>query len=244
MLRAALLLAAPLAFAATTDVLIVADEIPAMEVLAASLKEGAGASTTIVKQPELPADLAPYRAVVVYIHKNIDEATEKACLRYASEGGRLMLLHHSISSGKRKNREWLPSFGVTLPEGDFAQGGYKWLDPVNWELVNLAPGNQITSAGVVYPAKTEYNGVPRPALPLEHSEVYLNHALAGPRTVLLGLKYTDPKTGKTYMQDTAGWYRPAGKGWVLYFMPGHTVAEFENPAYARILVNAYKARLR
>lgn len=243
MFRAALLLLAPLAFGAT-DVLIVADEIPAMEVLAAGLKEGAGASSTIVEQPALPADLSPYQAVVVYIHRQISEATEKACLRYASEGGRLILLHHSISSGKRKNKEWLPFFGVELPQRDFAEGGYKWLDPVDWELVNLAPGNEITSKGVVYPAKTEYNGAERPAIPLTHSEVYLNHVLTGPRTPLLGLKYTDPKTGKTYMQDSAGWYRPAGKGWVLYFMPGHSVAEFHNPSYARILVNAYKARLR
>jgi type 1 glutamine amidotransferase len=40
------------------------------------------------------------------------------------------------------------------------------------------------------------------------------------------------------MQDRAGWYKPAGKGWVMYFMAGHSVRDLENPAYAQILVNA------
>jgi type 1 glutamine amidotransferase len=40
------------------------------------------------------------------------------------------------------------------------------------------------------------------------------------------------------MQDRAGWYMTAGRGLVMYFMPGHTVHEFENPVYAQILVNA------
>jgi type 1 glutamine amidotransferase len=55
---------------------------------------------------------------------------------------------------------------------------------------------------------------------------------------LLGLKYTDAKSGATYMQDTAGWLKPADKGWIVYLMPGHTKHDFEDPAYGRIVVNA------
>ena len=46
------------------------------------------------------------------------------------------------------------------------------------------------------------------------------------------------------MQDRAAWYKKAGKGIIFYFMPGHSAKEFENPAYAQILVNAvtFKAR--
>jgi type 1 glutamine amidotransferase len=40
------------------------------------------------------------------------------------------------------------------------------------------------------------------------------------------------------MQERAGWCKPAGKGWLFYFMPGHSVLEFENPAYTRIIANA------
>ena len=38
-----------------------------------------------------------------------------------------------------------------------------------------------------------------------------------------------------------GWLRPAGKGWVIYLMPGHTVHDFENPIYGRIVLNAITA---
>jgi len=82
-------------------------------------------------------------------------------------------------------------------------------------------------------------GEPRlPGFTLEHSEVYLNHVHTSSRTLLMGLKYTDEKTGQTYAQNTAGWLRAAGKGWVVYLMPGHTTNDFENPSYARIVVNA------
>jgi type 1 glutamine amidotransferase len=56
--------------------------------------------------------------------------------------------------------------------------------------------------------------------------------------LLMGLKYTDAKTGTTYTQDRSGWVKPAGKGWVIYLMPGHTQKDFENPAYGRIVLNA------
>jgi hypothetical protein len=227
--------------AAQGGVLIVADEIPAMEVLAKRL---APAAATIVQQPDLPADLRPFDAVVVYVHRNLDPAVEKASIDYANAGGRLVLLHHTISSGKRKNRDWFPFLGVTLAEGDVSQGGYKWIEGVDWEMVNLAPGSEITTGGVAWPASVEYKGSARPGVTVAHSEVYLNHHLTGPRTVLLGLKFRDPKTGVLYEQDTAGWYRRAGKGWVMYFMAGHSVEEFHNPVYARILANALTARLR
>lgn len=79
---------------------------------------------------------------------------------------------------------------------------------------------------------------PLPGFTLEDSEVYLNHFLTGPHTVLLGLRYTDEKTGKVWMQGHSGWVRPAGKGWIVYLLPGHSAKDFENPAYARIVMNA------
>lgn len=227
--------------AAAGRVLIVADEIPAMEALAEHLKP---AAVTIVEQPELPADLRPFDAVVVYVHRNLDAAVEAASMAYTQGGGRLVLVHHTISSGKRKNRDWFPFLGVTLATGDVSQGGYKWIEDVDWELVNLAPDNPVTSRGVEWPARVEYRGAARPAATVKHSEVYLNHQLTGERTVLLGLKFRDPVTGTLYEQDTAGWYRRAGKGWVVYFMAGHSVAEFHNPVCARILVNAITGELR
>lgn len=227
---------------AAENVLIVADEIPAMEILAGHLKSGAGAECTIVKQDAMPADLAGYGAVMVYIHKTIEEPPEKAFIEYAKGGGKLILLHHSISSGKRKNRYWFPFLGIALPEKDFSEGGYKYFNPVTVEVVNLAPKHFITTHAVKYESTISYKGSQRPGFVLKDTEVYLNHEYSMPRTTLLGLKYKDEKTGVTYEQDTAGWIMEAGKGKVIYFMLGHSGQEYENPAYAQILVNGVKYR--
>lgn len=221
---------------AAEPVLIVADEAPVMQVLAARLKPAT--ESRIVTQQQMPAELAAYPAVIVYIHGDITEPAEKAFIAYAEGGGKLILLHHSISSGKRPNKYWLPFLGVRLPEGDVGSGGYTYVEGVTMEVVNLAPGNYVSSHAVNYPSRVEYRGSERPSLTLSGSEAYLNHVLTGPRTVLLGLKYTDPKTGKVWTEDTAGWYKKAGAGWVFYFMPGHSAADFENPAYSQIVLNA------
>jgi hypothetical protein len=225
---------------AAENVLIVADEIPAMEVLAAHLSSGAGVTSTIVKQTEMPADLGAYSAVIVYIHKTMGEPAERAFIDYANSGGKLILLHHSISSGKRKNKYWFPFLGISLPVTDFSQGGYKWIEPVTLEIVNLAPRHYITTNSVKYDSRISYKDKEYPGFVLKDTEVYLNHVYSKPRTSLLGLKYTDAQSGMTYMQDSAGWIMKADKGTVIYFMPGHTEHEFENPIYGQILLNAVK----
>ena len=236
---------APSCFAFAGQALIVADEVPAMEVLAKKLKTDEGIESKIVLQAALPADLAPFTAVIVYIHKDLNEPVEKALIAYAKGGGKLIVLHHSISSGKRKNKEWFNFLGVTLPTGDVDKGGYKWTEGVTLDVVNLAPEHFITANKVKYPAQIAFkkpdSGAEEKMLPgvtLKDSEVYLNHVLAGQRTLLLGLKCTDAKTGKTYMQTHAGWIKPAEKGQVIYLMPGHSVREFEDPTYSRIVLNA------
>jgi hypothetical protein len=242
-LLVSLLFCSPL-FAAG-KVLIIADEVPAMEFLSGKLKAGAAVESTIVTQDKLPPDFGPYSSVIVYIHGKLLVPTETACVNYATGGGKLILLHHSISSSKRANKQWFPTLGISLPEGDVSQGGYKWIEPVTLEFVNLAPKHYITTHNVKYQKRIPYQrsdveGGERQldGFTLPDTEVYLNHTFTGPRTILLGMKYTDAKSGITYMQDRAGWYKPAGKGWVMYFMAGHSVRDLENPAYAQILVNA------
>jgi hypothetical protein len=228
----------PAAAAKSFPVLIVADEIPAMEVLARQLAERAHATATIVKQAELPEALSGFRAVLVYVHGDLAPATEQAALAYARAGGNLIVLHHSISSKKRKNAEWLPALGVVLPSGEYDAGGYKYFDNVAWDVVNLAPGHPVMR-GVKFGAPVPYSdGKSHPALQLPQTEIYLNHLLDGPRTVLLGLRFVDQQTGRLYLQDTAAWTRPLGKGQVWYFMPGHKATDFEDPGYAQMLANA------
>ena len=199
---AVLLLLGASSLAAASDILIVADEFPAMEVLAKRLESGAGARSKIVRQTEMPAGLSNYAALIVYIHRTIDDPAERAFVEYAQAGGRLILLHHSISSGKRKNRFWFPSFlEISLPEKEFDAGGYKYFEGIKMELVNLAPRHYITTHNVKYSGRTEYKSVMRPAIELDDSEVYLNHAFSGERTVLLGVKFREPKSGQLFEQE-------------------------------------------
>jgi hypothetical protein len=223
---------------AATDVLMVADEIPAMEVLAKQLKTRIGKTSEITTQDKMPADLSVYPVVMVYIHQSIGEPAEKALITYAKGGGKLFLLHHSISSGKRKNQEWFPFLNIELPDKPYAEGGYKYFDPADFDVVNLAPGNYITTHDVKFPTKAMYEGKERPAFAVSDTEVYLNHVFTGPRTTLLGIRYTDKTTGKVYEQPTAGWYRPAEKGMVFYFMVGHKASDWDIPVYAQIVANA------
>ena len=221
------------AFAAK-EILIVSDGAP-MRILAVQLKAH-GIDSQIVGDDALPPKLAAYPAVIVYLHQVLPTPVMKAFIDYANGGGKLIVLHHSISSQKRQNPDWLAFLGVKLPEGDVSEGGYKYYDPINLTIVNLAPKNWITTHNVHWDAKTEYRGEDRDSFDLPDTEVYLNHVLDGPRTVLLGLKF------KNYQQDTGGWYKKAGKGWVMYFMAGHSGKEFEDPVYAQILVNAVEAK--
>lgn len=247
-IRKLLLVAGFVAFLITrvvaADVLIVADEFPAMQVVADSLKSSKQINSQLIEQSKLPTSLTSFQAVVVYIHRGLDAAAERAFIQYAKDGGRLVLLHHSISSGKRQNKDWFKVLGVELPTGEVAQGGYKWIEGVTGEWVQLN-SHPIMTNQVNYPQQIAYSNPTLRTLPgfkLSDTEVYLNHVLTGPRTILMGMKYSDP-TGKTWMQDTAGWLRSAGKGWVVYFMPGHSLHDFENPTYRQIVLNAITQKL-
>ena len=231
---------------AFADVLIVADEFPAMQVLAEKLKSEENISSKVIAQKDLPENLSAFKAVAVYIHKDLAESAENAFIAYALGGGRLILLHHSISSGKRKNAHWFSFLGVSLPEGDVNHGGYKWIEGVSLDLVNLNPNHFIMTNKVTYPEHIAYKssnasipGGDLAGFKLNDSEVYLNHVLDPSRTLLMGLKYIDEKSGNLFMQSHAAWIKIAGKGTVIYLMPGHTKRDFDNPTYSRIVLNAF-----
>lgn len=233
--------AAPLCNA--QEVLIVADEFHAMQVLAGHLEADTKVHTSIVGQTELPASLAAYHAVFVYLHGELQASAEHKFIQYANDGGNLILLHHTISSRKRENKDWFSFLHIELPSKPFTEGGYAYFDPVTYQAVNLATGNPITTRLVKFDQVTEFTDpsgheTKLPATSFVDTEVYVNHVLQGTRTLLLGMKYTEPKTGKVYMQPTAGWLLPSGKGAVFYFMMGHRAEDFDNAAYRRILDNA------
>lgn len=219
-------------------ILMVADERPAMEVLAKQLGTRAHANATIVKPDALPATLGSFQDVLVYIHKDLSETAEKAFLSYADGGGHLVLLHHSISSGKRKNKDWFPALGIALPTGDFATGGYKYVEDARWDIYAIAPNHPFLR-GVKFPKIVEdAAGKKQKGLALENTEIYLNHVLTGPHTLLLGLRYEDPQTHEVRVQDTVAWTKPYGKGRISYLMPGHKASDYDNDVLATILSNA------
>jgi hypothetical protein len=226
------------------EVLFVADEHPAMELVAGKLKAEEGIAGRVVWQTNLPPDLSAFSAVAVYIHKGLNESAEKAFIGYAQAGGKLVVLHHSISSGKRKNKEWFKFLGVALPEGDVTTGGYKWIEGITQQIVKLAPDHFITAHRVNYSERVPFKLAgdaqeeSLPGFTLTDSEVYINHVLAGPHTPLLGFKYADAKSGQTYMQARAGWCKPSGKGWIVYLAPGHGLEDLKHPAFQRIVLNA------
>src|SRR5712672_2248976 len=138
------------------EVLIVADEFPAMQFLAEKLKSEENITSKVISQKELPENLSAFDAVAVYIHKDLSENAENRFIAYALGGGKLILLHHSISSGKRKNAHWFSFLGVSLPEGDVNHGGYKWIEGVSLDLVNLNPNHFIMTNKVAYPERIGY----------------------------------------------------------------------------------------
>jgi hypothetical protein len=126
------------------------------------------------------------------------------------------------------------------------EGGYQWYEPVTLQIVDRAPGHFITSHKAEWPESipiaSPTGGTNQtqtlPGFTLHDSEVYLNHRLPGERTVLLGFRYVDAKAGRVWQQDTAGWAKPAGAGWIVYFLPGHSLKDFQATPYCRMVLNA------
>jgi len=235
--------------ATTPKVLIIQDELPQMELLAKFLRQAGNLSVTIVDQASLPGDLSVYEAVIVFVHRDLYETTENSIIKYTKSGGKLICLHHSISSKKAQNKYYFDFLGVHLDTGPIETGGYKW-KASSWSLVNLNSQHFITNSGVEWKEKLVYtpSDCPSsertyPAITLgDDSEVFVNHKFTDGRekTVLCGIIYRDAETGKTYMQDRGAWIKKQGKGAIVYFMPGHAVSDYENRNITRIILNAIR----
>jgi len=239
--------------ALSNEVLIVHDELPQMEVLANILHEKGGFEVTLVEQSALPEDWSVYRAVIGYIHRVLEVPAEKAIISYTGNGGRYIALHHSISSKKATNEFYFDFLGMHLDSPRSAKNpvtpgaGYGWREGVTLTLVNLNPSHYITSHKVNWGEEIAYTSSdqPRnealyPSISLHESEAYMNHKFTDGRekTVLFGFKFFDERNGQLFMQDRAGWLKKYGKGEVLYFMPGHSVTDFENDNISQMILNA------
>ena len=232
---------------ADKPILIIQDERPQMDVLAKFLTEKGKLPVTITDQQSMAKDLSPYKAVIVFIHKDLYEPTEQAIIDYTKAGGRLVCLHHSISSGKAENKFYFDFLGVQLSKGSMDEGGYAY-KASNWTLVNLNSKHYITHHNIEWNDQVTYTCSDQPAAEKSYpctrlkddSEVFVNHGFTDGRdkTVLCGLIYTDKATGKTYMQDRGGWIKSQGKGTIVYLMPGHCVSDYQNDRVTQMVLNA------
>jgi len=256
MLLIALLGLVSVGFAGPKDsVLIVQDEMPALQVLVDFLRDQGNLNITVVDQANLPKDLSPFGVVIGYIHKGLQESVEVAIIDFTKQGGRYIALHHSISSGKANNKYYFDFLGIQL---DFPKQsknpvkpgqGYGWVegDHVALTLVNLHPFHYITSHKVTWGKAISYMSsdgpsvekmVPSIALP--DSEVYMNHKFTDGRqkTVLCGFKFLDQRNNTLFMQDRAVWLKQYGKGQIIYIMPGHKPSDYKNQSISQMILNA------
>jgi len=228
-------------------VVIVQDELPQMEVLAKFLREKGNLSVAIMDQRSLPEDLSQYQAVIVFIHKDLEEKTEESIIDYTKNGGKLICLHHSISSRKALNRFYFDFLGVQLDKGPMETGGYKWIHS-SWSLVNLNSQHFITNFDVDWDETIVYTPSDYPSTEQAYpsinlqddSEVFINHKFTDGRekVVLCGIVYYDAESNKIYMQDRGAWLKKQGKGTIVYFMPGHAVSDYQNKSISQMILNA------
>lgn len=237
------------------SVLILADEQAPMKPLAAFLEKNGGLETKCIDQGDLVEELSAHKAVFMYIHGAMTSRTEKMLIEYALGGGRLIILHHGIASARLNNPRWLQLTGIHITPREHPERPWRVVGNTTHTVVNLQPGHYITTHNVAYDRTVRYTSSDGPAIEatfeaidLPHTEVFLNQHFTDGRqkTVLLGFKCSDVETGKTYMQDRCAWYKPAGKGYVFYFQPGHTAKDFQNKNYAQMILNAinFKPRAR
>lgn len=215
-----------------------------MQTLAVALRKR-GYDVRLEEQQPFRAHMQSLRAkaLFMYVHNTFDEDVERAVIDWTRNGGRLIVLHHGMASGRMRNRHWPGFLGVRILARDDPQ--YPWkVYRGAFQVVNLQPDHWITSHGVQWPEKTEYTSSDTPSAPqflpsftLPNTELFHNQLFTDGRrkTVLLGMK--GEVEGRTLMQDRAGWVAPSGTGWVVYFQMGHEARDFENSSYLQMIVN-------
>ena len=222
-------------------ILIIADEWPQMDTLAARLVSQTGYDIQKATQDQVGSDLSGFEFVFMYVHKPLLDGAEKVMIDYVQGGGALIVLHHGIASAKMQNPAWLDFLGIELFPRDHPEYPWGVLAFTTHTMVNLNPGHFITSTCINYqkdiPFHSEYDTIFHglyPAFDLPDTEIFLNQRFLDDQSkVLFGFRNADGSR----MQPTSGWYRKSGKGMVFYYQAGHSPADFEDPNYIRILLN-------
>ena len=242
-MRAILILAIPLLLISCSQekILIIADEWPQMEAMAAGLGENVKYDIQKAEQEQIDSDMSEFDFVFMYVHKPIVRYAEKALIDYVNRGGSLIILHHGIASAKMQNPAWLDFLGIELFPMDHHKYPWSVIGQTTFTMVNLCPGHFITSNGIRYNKTIQYHSEydtifhgEYQAFDLPDTEIFLNQRLKDDQIkVLFGFKNADGSR----MQPTAGWHKQSGEGRIFYFQAGHSVADFENMDFIRIIMN-------
>jgi len=243
MIRTILILIMPLLIVSCTQkkILIIADEWPQMDAMADELDEYVDYDIQKAEQDQIDFALSAFDFVFMYVHKPIVRDVEKAFINFTNGGGSLIVLHHGIASSKMQNPAWLDFLGIELFPRDHKKFPWGVIGQTTHTMVNLYPGHFITTNGIKYdktiPFRSEYDTIfngEYPAFDLPDTEIFLNQRLRDDQIkVLFGFKNADGSR----MQPTSGWYKESGKGRIFYYQAGHSVADFENPNFIRVLLN-------
>jgi hypothetical protein len=238
-----------LAPAYAKTIYVVADEFEQMKVLDAFLKRESNLELQLFEQKDFPRKIPREAAgVIEFVHRQLDDDVAAAIMEYTLNGGRTVVIHHGISSGKKKTKGWYDFLGVNLDQNKAIANTYYWLHDVDFSFVNLQPRHYVTSHNVEYEKKIAYTPSDQPSEAKEYpsirfiqSEVFVNHQFTDGRekTVLFGFQFTHPDTGEVIAQDRSGWYKKKGDGWVFYMHPGHRVEDFQHDSYCQILMNCF-----
>ena len=205
-----------------------------------------GHQLTCFSETDRHDHLAGFDAGFMYIHKPLESKVERALLAYANNGGRLIVLHHGISSSNLKNPDWLRFVGIHLEAPDAVSHPWKVESNSEHALINLNPGHYVTTNGVEYVDSRQYTSSDSPSASADYeavvfvsTEFFRNQHIADGRekTVLFGSRCEVADTGEIVMQDRGGWFKRTGSGWLFYFQPGHVAGDFETRAYLQILHN-------
>ena len=246
--RTHLLIALVMATASTSavaapDIYLVHDEAGPMEALS-RLLQSHGHATSVEHETDFRREMqkvAP-RAIFLYVHAVLKPDLEDYLISYARGGGRLIIVHHGLASAKAQNPKYMDFLGMSItrdapPKWTVARGAV--------ELVNLNPGNYVTTHNIAYSRTVRYRPSDSPsveqslpAIEFADTEAFLNMMFTDARrkTVLFGVRVQS--SGGIEMQDRGGWMMRTGKGYVFYFQPGHFARDFENRQYLQVLLNA------
>ena len=232
-------------------VLVVVNQQGEFPTLAKLLKKH-GYNVTLQTQKQIGKSITGYETVLVGVESSLQPKVVSTLIDYAKRGGRLVILHGGLNESKIKNKRWLDFLGVKFYPTGYKKYPRKTPKLIDAHVVNLMPEHYITTHNVKYDKTVPCAPKNRPdlkgafpAFKLTDTAVYHDVLLNddNERVILLGSRFNvadsdDLNAVKAFIiEEMAGWYKPAERGWVFYFQPGGVDADFRNPSFSQILLN-------